>query len=116
MTTSWQKAIGSAAERAVAKQVGGIRVGHDGGPVDVIMPGYAQLQVKNLKTIPPHAAIEQMARLMPEGTLRAVVIIARAGRGKRGLRTITFLLDEWVTWHGDGDSRVETDAHTDPAT
>jgi hypothetical protein len=106
MTTSRQKAAGSAAERAVAKLLGGIRVGMDGGPVDVIVPGYLALQVKTVKSLPSLLAVSDMIDRMipieewPIG-MRAVVVIQRAGSGRRGSRTITFDLDDWAAWHGD---------------
>lgn len=103
MTTSPQKKVGSAAERAVAKLVGGIRVGMDGGPVDVVMPAYASIQVKNLKAMPSMTAVDGMLKAMPSDPLRAVVVIQRAGSGRRGIRTITFELDEWAKWHGGTD-------------
>ena len=100
MTTSRQKAVGSAAERMVAARVKGVRVGMDGGPVDVLMADYAQLQVKNVKTAPSLTAIRAMIDAMPKPLLRAVVVIERAGRGRTGNRTITFDFDEWTEWHG----------------
>lgn len=106
MTTSRQKAVGSAAERKVAAMLGGHRVGMDGGPVDVVVPGHMTVQVKNLKAIPSTKALMAMLEAMPWGEtyLRSVVVIERAGRGRRGLRTITFDLDEWVQWHGSLDT------------
>ena len=103
MTTSKQKAVGSAAERQVAQLVGGVRVGMDGGPVDVIVAGYMNVQVKNVKTLPSLAGVARMIDLMPDDVLRAVVVIERAGKGRRGVRTITFDLDAWVEWHGSRD-------------
>jgi len=100
LTTSKAKAIGSAAERKVAAMLKGIRVGQDGGPVDVRLIGYADLQVKNLKTLPSLREIDSMIDAIPEGLLRGVVVIERAGYGRRGTRTITFDLDEWAEWHG----------------
>lgn len=100
MTTSRQKAIGSAAERAIAKQLDGIRVGMDGGPVDVVVGDYLAIQVKALSSLPSMREVDHLLRLVPrDPRLRAVVIIERAGRGSRGVRTITFDLDEWAEWH-----------------
>jgi hypothetical protein len=50
MTTSRQKAVGSAAEREVAALLGGQRV-YGYGPIDVIVTGYSALQVKNVLAI-----------------------------------------------------------------
>jgi len=100
MTTSRQKAVGSACERMVANLLGGVRVGQDGGPVDVLLGQYAALQVKNLATLPSLNAVRAMLEAMPEdGRMRGVVVVERAGRGRRGLRTITFDLDDWAAWH-----------------
>ena len=101
MTTSSQKRIGSASERAVAALLGGKRIGMDGGPVDVVIPDYAWIQVKNVKAAPSMNAIGKMIRLMPSNLLRGVVVIERAGQGVRGSRTITFDLDDYAAWHGD---------------
>jgi len=100
MTTSRQKAVGSAAERRVAALLGGVRVGMDGGPVDVVVPGYANVQVKNVKSIPSLRECVGYLEAMPTDLLRATVVVERAGQGRRGLRTITFDLDEWIAWHG----------------
>ena len=106
MTTSRQKAVGSAAERRVAALLGGVRVGMNGGPVDVIVPGYASVQVKNVKTLPSLRECVGHLEAMPVGLLRATVVIERAGSGHRGLRTITFLLDEFVAWHGSSEEET----------
>jgi hypothetical protein len=103
MTTSRQKAVGSQAERDVAKALGGVRVGMDGGPTDVVIPDYAYIQVKKVKNLPSLNSIAVMLAIMPTDLLRGVVVIERAGQGKRGSRTITFDLDEWAQWHGAGD-------------
>lgn len=100
MTTSRQKAAGSAQERAVAKLLGGIRVGMDGGPVDVVLPDYANVQVKNLKSLPSLNDVAGMLRAMPDDLLRAVVVVERAGSGRRGKRLVIFELDEYAQWHG----------------
>lgn len=101
MTTSRQKAVGSACERMVADLLGGVRVGMDGGPVDVLVGAYAQLQVKNLATLPSLHAVRRMLEAMPAGErMRGVVVVERAGQGRRGSRTITFDLDDWAAWHG----------------
>ncbi|HUW15902.1 MAG TPA: hypothetical protein VMW94_02390 [Actinomycetes bacterium] len=100
MTTSRSKAIGSAAERQVAKLLGGERVGMDGGPVDVVLGDYCALQVKNVRTLPSLNAVRSYIEAMPPDRLRAAVVIERAGSGRRGVRLICFDLDEWVAWHG----------------
>jgi len=101
MTTSRQKAVGSAAERRVAALLHGRRVGMDGGPVDVIVDDYLSIQVKNVATMPSLGAIDAMLEAMDNVSdrLRAVIVLQRAGSGRKGVRTITFDLDEWVEWH-----------------
>lgn len=101
MTTSRQKAIGSAAERAVAAALDGRRVGMDGGPVDVIVDGYLDVQVKAVKSLPSLAAvIGYLLAIPPSERLRSCVVVTRPGQGKRAVRTITFLLEDWIEWHG----------------
>lgn len=101
MTTSRQKAIGSAAERAVAAALDGRRVGMDGGPVDVIVDGYLDVQVKTVRSLPSLAAVTGYIEAIPKGErLRACVVVSRPGSGKRAVRTITFDLDEFREWHG----------------
>lgn len=116
MTTSKSKAIGSAAEREVAKIVGGMRIGQQLGPVDVVIPDYAQLQVKKVSTMPSLRAVGDMLYLMPDnGYLRGVVIIGRAGQGVKARRTITFDLNEWAEWHGAPQPiGLEADTTTHP--
>ena len=77
----------------------GMQVG--GGPVDVIVDDYLSVQVKNLATLPSLAAVEAMLEAMEDisDRLRCVVVLQRAGSGRKGVRTITFDLDEWVEWH-----------------
>jgi hypothetical protein len=107
MTTSRQKAIGSAAERRIAALLGGRRVGQDGGPVDVTVGDYLSVQVKSYRTPPSLREVvgflDAMRRIPDERDalpLRAVVVEERKGRGQRSVRTITFDLDEWIEWHG----------------
>jgi hypothetical protein len=106
VTTSRQKAVGSEGERAVARIVGGRRVGQDGGPVDVIVDGYLALQVKRTKGQPSLDACAAMIEKMgwrPE--LRGVVAINRPGGGRRARRLVVFDLAEWAEWHGFSTAR-----------
>ena len=100
MTTSRAKAVGSSAEREVANILGGERVGMDGGPTDVVVPGYANIQVKKVASLPSLNELHKWLDAMPQDALRGVVVIHRAGQGKRGLRMIAFDLDEYARWHG----------------
>jgi hypothetical protein len=100
VTTSRSKAAGSAAERLVAHVLDGERVGQLGGPVDVIVEGYLDLQVKTLRSLPSFAAILKMLDAIPPSErLRGAVVVSRPGTGKRAVRTITFDLDDFATWH-----------------
>lgn len=104
MTTSRQKAAGSAAERVVAAALDGRRVGMDGGKVDVIVDGYMDIQVKTLKALPSLAAVIGYLDAMPRSErLRSAVVVTRPGRGGKAIRTITFDLDEFAAWHGNGE-------------
>ncbi len=101
MTTSRQKAIGSAAERSVAYALAGRRVGMDGGPIDVIVDGYMDVQVKAVKTLPSLAAVlGYLAAIPKRDRLRSVAVVSRPGPGRKAIRTITFDLDEFAAWHG----------------
>ena len=99
--SSRSKIVGSAAERVVAAALGGVRVGQDGGPVDVFVEGYLDVQVKTRKALPSLVAIMGYLEAMPkQERLRAVVVITRPGSGQRAIRTITFDLDDFADWHG----------------
>ena len=102
MTTSRQKAIGSAAERVVAAKLGGMRKGWDYGPVDV-EAGNLQLQVKVLTIQPSLNAIRAMIDRIPldPSMLRGAVIGTRPGAGGRVRWSIVFDLDEYAQWYGD---------------
>jgi len=100
MTTSHAKAVGSEAERTVARIVGGSRVGMDGGPIDVIVGDYLALQVKSLRTMPSMTEVRKYLDAIPQThRLRGAVVQDRPGKGVRSRRTITFDLDEWAEWH-----------------
>jgi hypothetical protein len=100
MTTSRSKAVGSAAERVVAAALNGRRVGIDGGPVDVIVDGYLDVQVKAVRSLPSLAAVIGYLDAIPRADrLRACVVVTRPGPGHRAVRTITFDLDEFAEWH-----------------
>jgi hypothetical protein len=105
MTTSRAKAIGSAAERVVARKLGGRRRGMDYGPVDV-EAGNLDLQVKALTVQPSLNAIRAMVDVIPkrESALRGAVIADRPGRGRRVRWTIVFDLDEYAEWYGGRDA------------
>jgi hypothetical protein len=101
MTTSRAKAIGSAAERIVARKLGGWRRGMDYGPIDVSTDAL-DLQVKALTVQPSLNAIRAMVDVIPRNPvrLRGAVIADRPGSGRRTRWTIVFDLDEYIEWYG----------------
>lgn len=100
MTTSRQKAVGSAGERRVAGMLGGRRVGQDGGPVDVVVDGYLSLQVKTVQRLPSLTVCRRHIDAIPKGEhIRASVIVERAGQGRVGRKFIVMDLDEFSEWH-----------------
>jgi hypothetical protein len=104
MTTSRAKAKGSAAERRVAKMMGGVRVGQDGGPVDVVVPDLAVIQVKSLATPPSINEIRSyLGKLPRNGLMRMVVLVDSPGRGIPSEPLLVIALREWVEWYGSGD-------------
>lgn len=83
MTTSLNKARGSAAEREIAKVLDGIRVGHDGGPTDVVAAGL-RVQVKKVIAQPSAPAIGRMLDRIDRDQFHvtgtpAVVVLLRLG-------------------------------------
>jgi len=103
MTTSRQKAAGSAGERRVAGLLGGRRVGMDGGPIDVKVDGYLHVQVKTVARLPSLALCRRHIDAIPKGDhIRASVIVERPGSGHIGRKFIVMDLDEFAGWHADG--------------
>lgn len=93
------KAVGSEAERYVARAIGGQRT-YGYGPVDVTN-GSMDVQVKAVSIAPSLNAVRKYLHAMPAvGKLRAVVVIERPGAAFRARRTITFDFDEWREWYG----------------
>lgn len=100
VTTSHQKAVGSAGERRVAGMLGGRRVGMDGGPIDVIVDGYLSVQVKTVAHLPSLAVCKKHIDAIPAGDhIRASVIVERPGSGRIGRKFIVMDLDEFSEWH-----------------
>jgi hypothetical protein len=101
MTTSRQKAVGSAGERRVAGSLRGRRIGQDGGPVDVVVDGYLNVQVKTVARLPSLNECRRHIDAIPEGDeIRASVILLRAGSGHPTRGFIVMDLDEFSEWHG----------------
>jgi hypothetical protein len=100
MTTSRQKAIGSAAERDVAYRLGGERtLGY--GPIDVHTPAF-NVQVKCTTSMFSLNFARKCIELIPyrDDRLRGFVQVSRSGRGVPAKRTIVFDLDEFSEWYG----------------
>lgn len=103
MSTSRQKAVGSAGERRVAGMLGGRRIGQDGGPVDVIVDGYLSVQVKTVAHLPSLNVCRRHIDAIPKGDhIRASVIVERAGPGRPARKFIVMDLDEFADWHAAG--------------
>ena len=101
VTTSRQKAVGSAGERRVAGRLHGQRIGQDGGPVDVVVDGYLNVQVKTVKALPSLNVCRSYLDAIPAGPeLRASVILHRQGPGHPMRGFIVMDLDEFAEWHG----------------
>jgi hypothetical protein len=93
---------GNAYERTVAAKLGGKRVGQYGDKVDVDVPGYLRIQVKNGTAYPER--IDGWLRAIPfqSDRLRAVVIGDAPGPGLTRRGIIVFDLDEYAAYHGKG--------------
>lgn len=93
---------GNSFEREVAAKLGGRRVGHFGGKVDVEVPGYLKVQTKNGGAYP--ALLDRWLRAVPvqAGELRAVVVGDAPGPGTKRRSLIVFDLSEFCAYHGKG--------------
>jgi hypothetical protein len=101
VTTSRQKAVGSAGERRVAGSLRGRRIGQDGGPVDVVVDGYLNVQVKTVARLPSLNVCRSHIDAIPMGDeIRASVILYRQGSGHPMRGFIVMDLDEFAEWHG----------------
>ena len=100
-------------ERAIAKRLGGKRVGHLGG-ADVIVDDWLSVEVKSRKQIPQwiRAALNQSKRNAGISEL-PIVILHQVGQNHNGDIVILTLADfqNWIGQAGDsGDSGVVADA------
>lgn len=99
---------GGAAELAVARTVGGRKMGPLGLPWDVEIPGYARLQVRKYATPESLRKIAaELARIGSGAEMPGYVWI-EPGRG--GERLIVFRLSDYSERHG---AMVATSAHAD---
>ena len=92
---------GTSDELAVARILGGEKVGPLCLPWDVTIPGYLRAQAKKLDRWPSISAVVTLLDAIPASSeLRAVTLADTPGPGRRTRRLIVFDLDEWATWHG----------------
>lgn len=92
---------GTSDEAAVAKIIGGRKVGPLGLPWDVEMPGYLRAQSKKLDRWPSLArVIEWLDAITDSQELHAVTLADTPGAGHRTRRLIVFDLEDWAAWHG----------------
>ena len=87
-------------ELAVARLLGGEKVGPLGLPWDVTIPGYARIQCKKLSRWPSLAEVVKWLDAIPAGPeLRAVTLADAPGHGKVR-RLIVLDAEEFARWHG----------------
>jgi hypothetical protein len=92
---------GTSDELAVARLLGGEKVGPLGLPWDVTVPGYARIQCKRLDKWPSLNEVVRWLDAIPAGPeLRAVTLADTPGPGGRTRRLIVMDLDEYARWHG----------------
>ena len=90
---------GNRAELAVARKIGGTKVGPLGKPWDVEMPGYARLQVKKLLQPPSLRYIAGELARIPGPEMPGFVWI-EPGQGRNGEQLIVFRLADFAERHG----------------
>ena len=92
---------GNRDELAVARLLGGRKVGPLGGPHDVEIPGYLRLQCKRLDRWPSLARVLTWIDVMqPHDDVRGVTVADTPGPGGRTRRLLIVDLDEYARWHG----------------
>jgi hypothetical protein len=92
---------GTSDELAVARILGGSKVGPLGLPWDVVMDGYLRVQCKRLDKWPSLNAVVAWLDAIPAGPeLRAVTLADTPGPGGRTRRLIVLDLEEYARWHG----------------
>lgn len=92
---------GGREELAVARLLGGEKVGPLGLPHDVALPGYMRIQTKKLLRWPSLAkVIEWLDAMQPGDDVRGVTVADTPGPGGRTRRLLIFDLDEYARWHG----------------
>lgn len=108
---------GGSDELAVARLLGGRKVGQLNLPWDVEVAGYARLQCKQLDVWPPlmckahrekghcnsadpTCVLGLLDAIPPAPELRGVTLADTPGPGRRTRRLVIFYLDEYAGWHG----------------
>jgi hypothetical protein len=93
---------GTSDELAVARLLGGEKVGPLGLPWDVVVEGYLRVQCKRLDRWPPLGKVVEWLDAIPEGDhLRAVTVSDTPGAGGGRIRRLIVLdLEEYARWHG----------------
>ena len=92
---------GGREELAVARLLGGEKVGPLGLPHDVALPGYMRIQTKKLLRWPSLAkVIEWLDAMQPGDDVRGVTVADTPGPGGRTRRLLIVDLDEYARWHG----------------
>ena len=95
-------------ELAVARILGGRKVGPLGHPWDVELPGYARIQCKKLSRWPSLNEVVAWLDAIPAGPeLRAVTLADAPGHG-RVRRLIVMDLEEYARWHAMTSNQRET--------
>jgi hypothetical protein len=91
---------GTSDELAVARLLGGEKVGPLGLPWDVTVPGYLRVQCKKLSRYPALNEVVKWLDAIPAGPeLRGVTLADAPGHGKVR-RLIVLDLEEYARWHG----------------
>jgi hypothetical protein len=92
---------GRSDELAVAKILGGRKVGPLGLPWDVEVSGYLRAQCKQLDRWPSLSKVIEWLDAIPVGAeLRAVTLADTPGPGNRTRRLIVLDLESFASWHG----------------
>ena len=101
------RARGTRDELAVARALGGRKVGELGLPWDVEMPGYARIQAKRLDRWPSLAKVIEWMDAIPVGPeMRMVSLADTPGPGHKTRRLLVIDLEEFAQHHGGGDDEV----------
>lgn len=92
---------GTRDELAVARLLGGAKVGTLGHAWDVELPGYMRVQCKRLDRWPSVAKVLEWLDAIPAGPeMRAVTLADTPGPGRRTRRLIVLDLGEFAEHHG----------------